>query len=725
MGNPAAVSRTLFLILLFAPAGNADAQDRRENPRDHAVEFAGLLAGEHSYLLDPADRERVDELLRTMREAQAGLREAAEATPKAQAAESLARAGRELADLLERRPDVRRLSLTENGLEPPVLGPIGMVGDTGALLLRIDQGPGGLWFSSYELEQAVPESRKNIWIDVAPAGVTWVLLGLHTLPVGRTTIRIEFLRPGRPNVAGLLEVDVPPSGRLRLTPLWDETGAPGPAMIRITSLATGRDRPPADAVDMSPQFDGNGRSSHRRTANVPGPLSGRWWCVAGPVDMTLPPGEYEVVVRRGIEHLPVTERFTVRSGEQTVLTCRLKRWIDMPARGWYSGDDHVHGRILGDADAARLMAWLKAEDVHVGNIVKMGDISRTYFEQRGFGPAFRVRDGDYVLAPGQECPRTHNELGHTLALNITAMVRDTARYYLYDLVADTVHAQGGLWGYAHVNSGIFHVHRDMSINVPKDKCDFAEVLQFGQLGTDLWYAFLNLGFRITASAGSDVPWGGTIGEVRLYAFTGAGFDPDAWFEAVRRGRTFVTNGPLIEFTVNDALPGDEIAVEDDARLRVRARVTGRPGYSPPEILKVVRFGEDLQTAAATGPGQDELSLDFEVRAGHGCWLAAVARGADGTHAHTTPVYVRRRGLRSWKYEDVPALLAARRESLGQIETLVAAARTADPQALAGHQELRQLALQAEPLLERVRAARAIYDELEKTAERERPLRTGP
>jgi hypothetical protein len=39
-------------------------------------------------------------------------------------------------------------------------------------------------------------------------------------------------------------------------------------------------------------------------------------------------------------------------------------------------------RILSDADARNLMAWVQAEDIHLANVVKMGDIYRTYFEQR-------------------------------------------------------------------------------------------------------------------------------------------------------------------------------------------------------------------------------------------------------------------------------------------------------------------------------------------------------
>ena len=76
--------------------------------------------------------------------------------------------------------------------------------------------------------------------------------------------------------------------------------------------------------------------------------------------------------------------------------------------------------------------------------------------------------------------------------------------------------------------------------------DFAETLQFNVLGTSVYYAFWNLGCKLTA-AGSDVPWGGTIGDVRVYSYVGKQpFAADAWFEGVRRGHTFVTNGPMIE-----------------------------------------------------------------------------------------------------------------------------------------------------------------------------------
>lgn len=353
----------------------------------------------------------------------------------------------------------------------------------------------------------------------------------------------------------------------------------------------------------------------------------------------------------------------------------------------------------------------------------MGDINRTWFEQRGFGPDHRVIDGDYVLVPGQECPRTHDQIGHTISMNIQRMIRDTDQYYLYDQVFDQVHADGGLCGYAHVCSEMFHVHRDMTLNIPKGKVDFAEVPQFAHLGLELWYRFLNAGFKLTASAGSDIPWGGTLGEVRVYAYLGdRPFSADAWFEAMGKGRTFVTNGPMLEFTVDDALPGDELVVRRDRKVRVKARAWGSAEHVWPAKLVIVQHGEEIKVVESAEP-TPELTIEMELDAGGGFWIAAHAVGQNGEHAHNTPVYVVRPGLRFWKHDEVDKRVAQATQSLDEIEKIVANAREQDAAGkLEDNRALKQLAVQGPALLQRVSEARAIWQNLKRVAEKEAPLR---
>lgn len=117
-----------------------------------------------------------------------------------------------------------------------------------------------------------------------------------------------------------------------------------------------RDYRPANALDLAEQFDGHGTG--RLSTNLPGRLRGDYWCVPGPFEMSLPPGEWEIAVRRGLEHLPLFDAITLKPGETAERTYRPRRWVDMRKRGWLSGDDHVHFRLLNDEDARRLMTFI-------------------------------------------------------------------------------------------------------------------------------------------------------------------------------------------------------------------------------------------------------------------------------------------------------------------------------------------------------------------------------
>ncbi|MEK7674792.1 MAG: CehA/McbA family metallohydrolase [Verrucomicrobiota bacterium] len=718
------LATALALVLHAPPARCADAATWSP---PGVVEFAGRAARNHWYLFGAEKRADLEAINRDVREAQQQLDKGKDDDTRRRATDRGSGAAARLLEVVKACPRLIRVDLTA---AHPVLapdGPFELPGDTGALLFEVVSVREGLSYSASVLDVSMRPGEASVvaTADVAADGTTYALVGFEHLPIGRNTLSVEFRRPGQPAVRFPLDLTMPTSGRLKLTVLSDDSGKPAPAMVRLVWRTDGVARQPANGIEFAPQFDKQGQASGARNANLPGPLADSFWCVPGPFDMTLAPGDWRIGVRRGVEHEVLFEDIKLRSGEILERTYRPKRWVDMRKRGWWSGDDHVHCRILSDEDARHLMAWVQAEDIHLANVVKMGDIYRTYFEQRGFGPAYRVVDAEYVLSPGQECPRTHDQIGHTLAMNITSMVRNPERYFLYDEVFDAVHAQGGLSGYAHVNSGMFHVHRDMSMNVPRQKVDFVEILQFNNLGTDLYYDFLNLGCKLTASSGSDVPWGGTIGEVRAYAcLEKKRFSADAWFEAFRRGRTFTTSGPMLEFRVDNALPGDELRLKSDRKLRIRARAWGDPRRMAPVKLEIVRHGEVIRSTESNNPKQPEAQLDFTVDAGHGCWIAARARGGEGTSAHTTPVYVVREGFRFWKFEGLEALFEKRLASLAEIEQIVADARRDNTEGkLENNRYRKQLALQGDALLERVSLARSLYEDLKRLAETERGPRS--
>ena len=701
-------------------------------------EMVSVLLRKHPYLFDEEARDRLEAAYREYRLAQAAEREREKAGRGGVEAEGSQRpswpARFALAHFLDTCPGLIRLDLREGLPETAPTEPIELPGSTGALLLQLVNGREETRHLLQNYSHSNLPEVEPIRIEAADRATTWVLLSLSGIPSRPTSLVLELQREGEEPIRLPLEVKVPTPARLKVSVLSDDTGLETPSMIRLVRKLNGRDYKPANALDLAEQFEGHGTG--RFSTNLPGRLRGDYWCVPGPFEMALPHGEWEIAIRRGLEHLPLFDTITLKPGETAERTYRPRRWVDMRKLGWFSGDDHVHFRLLSDEDAQRLMTWVQAEDLYLANVVEMGDINRTWFRQRGFGREHRVVSAHHVLSPGQECPRTgaRFRLGHVLAMNTTSLVRNLDRYYLYDWMFDRVHRQGGLTGYAHVYRTYPQLHRDMSINVPKNKVDFLELMQVGILGTNLYYEFLDLGFKLTAAAGSDVPFAGTVGEVRMYAYAPEAGDGEAWFEAVRRGRTFVTNGPMLELEVGGAMPGDELRVKRGQKVRISARAWGHPGRSRPSWLEIVRHGQVIRRIRPSHPQNHELRLSFELEGENGYWIAARAEGADGSEAHTTPVYVVRKPLRFWNYDRVEQLIATRLHSLDEVERLVARARSthegevADEPQGEGERtawwETRRLAEQGPELLDRVAEARRIYQQLRLVWKREASQREG-
>ena len=368
----------------------------------------------------------------------------------------------------------------------------------------------------------------------------------------------------------------------------------------------------------------------------------------GGFEIDLPAGSYELAVSKGYEYLRQAQSIELKAGKTVAHETRLERWIDMPSRGWYSSDDHIHLQ-RSPRDNPAVLRWIAAEDIHVGNILEMGDFWTTYFTQYAFGEKGRYREGDYLVSSGQEEPRTP-EIGHTISLGAEKLVRFPSDYYSYGRVFDRVHELGGVSGFAHQGE-TFHGYRGMVLTVLQNQVDFVELAQFcaagGPIVTEHYYRFLDLGFRLTALAGSDFPWcgrggGGSsprvswIGDARFYTYTGPEFSFEKWIAALKAGHTFVTTGPILELTVNGKLPGSTIDVKPGERVRIEARAFGHAEQIPLDKLEVLVHGEAVRRASGS---KSALALEFELPVEHGVWIAARCQAGPTQQAHTTPVYV--------------------------------------------------------------------------------------
>lgn len=383
------------------------------------------------------------------------------------------------------------------------------------------------------------------------------------------------------------------------------------------------------------------------------PSVGRYvFYVDGIYRAEVPSGDYTLVVYKGPEYRLTTEKVRIQAGHTARSRVGLKRWINMPAQNWYSADGHIHlARPTRAANAATL-AYTSAEDIHVANLLQVSSVGqRASYPQYAFGRGGDFVDGHHSLVSGQESPRSSHR-GHTIGLNVPEYIWSDDGYFLYDRIAKRIGDSGGMFGYAHVAIDAFNVRYGLALDMALGNVDFVEILQMGFMNTAYLYDYLNLGYRLLPSAGSDYPFIRTAGSERIYAKLNGAFSPAAWFEAYRKNRSFVSSGPILEFSVNGETSKTEYAVARGATLQISATVRVNPDIDQIRRLDLVVHGEVVKSVEVM-EGAETLTLNHPLPATRSLWWAVRAYGEHGTAAHTAPVYVIVDGdPRTWKTEVV-------------------------------------------------------------------------
>ena len=338
----------------------------------------------------------------------------------------------------------------------------------------------------------------------------------------------------------------------------------------------------------------------------------------GVVDVTVPAGLTHVEVWRGPEYKVRRADVEVPAGRHRLLRVTLERLDNLEARGWWSGDLHVHMNYGGAYRNTphHLAFQARAEDLHVVEDLIVNK------EQRIPDIAYFRTDADPASGPGfllMHAQEFHTSVwGHLglLGLGDHYILPEYAGYpntpaaSLYPdnaVIADLTHAQGGLVGYVHpfdTKPDPYDTTESLTYELPVDvalgKVDYFEVMGFSDhlITSEIWYRLLNCGFRLPAGAGTDAfpnfaSLRGPPGLVRVFVQSGPTLDHRRWLAGLKAGRTFVTNAPLLEFSIANSSAGDEIKVSPGmqrmpAFVRLRSNV-------PIDHLEIIGNGKVVAT----------------------------------------------------------------------------------------------------------------------------------
>jgi hypothetical protein len=154
---------------------------------------------------------------------------------------------------------------------------------------------------------------------------------------------------------------------------------------------------------------------------------------------------------------------------------------------------------------------------------------------------------------------------------------------------------------------------------PRDRKEYPGWQGFVDYSMDLYYRYLNLGFRIPPSAGTGTGvMPSPAGYDRVYAKIDGPFTVEKWYQAIRDGRSFVTNGPMLFVSYKNG----EIGVKAEAR-------------EPIDRIELVANGKIVDTTS--GP-----NARFHIDSQKFSWCAVrcFLKTPDNVRmAHSAPIYL--------------------------------------------------------------------------------------
>jgi TolB protein len=390
----------------------------------------------------------------------------------------------------------------------------------------------------------------------------------------------------------------------------------------------------------------------------------------GVIELTAPAGTVDVGAVQGLATPEQTAHVTVVAGETREVDLELSPVWDAHAAGWYSGDHHFHLNFGGQFGLVPedLLPLLRGEALDVATPL-IGNLANR-FEHADYW-SWRRLDEAPLVRFGQE---VRPSLGHTGLIGDESFFWPWTygagtQLYAHDDISNVdplSHArrEGGIGTYMHPvqatgdpfasPEALAAIPTQLVADAVTGTLDALEVacVWSDEIATaEVWHRFLNLGIPIVPNAGTDVmadfyrtP---ALGTTRIYVRVDGEFNFTSYLRALKEGRSFVTNGPLLEFRVGGAQPGD--VVKPNGK-RVAFTLDLHSAVPVDSMMVLVNGAVAWRGRGVSAPGS--LHAEGTVTVPAGGWIAAVAVGGKTAkwpamdsyaYAHTAPVWIQRVG----------------------------------------------------------------------------------
>ena len=463
---------------------------------------------------------------------------------------------------------------------------------------------------------------------------------------------------------------IPPTGGAAedVSPLSWNWGEPTTRVIIKTKIAGAKENLP---VRLS-ALDGKGHPAlpDYGQARFDGQNGVIFFYSPGVIELEVPAGGVRVTATHGFGTLAQTATRKIRDGKTETIEIEMPAPLWNPAaEGWYAADLHSHVNYGGPylLTPADLILDMRGESLDLST-PQLANLHTRFidFEWRNW------RRGDLPMIVMSQEVRSHF-LGHVGVVGADSLYYPWyygPGYPVYDNLdlpnssaLQFARRHGGINSYVHPVSTNNPFPADAEPNglplelVPDAVLGDVDTLEVAclwsdELGTsEAWYRLLNLGIPIAPSAGSDTMHNFyrtmAIGATRIYAKPEGAMNLPNYLEAVRRGRSFVTNGPLIKFTVGGAEAGGTVNAKVNQTIEWKLEAVS---IAPVEKVEILVNGKVVWNSQGLSEAGSKI-FNGKINAPDGGWIAARIYGGatkppmsdSYPFAHTAPIWFNRVG----------------------------------------------------------------------------------
>lgn len=358
----------------------------------------------------------------------------------------------------------------------------------------------------------------------------------------------------------------------------------------------------------------------------------QWLVVPRAVEFDLPHGKYTVSAISGLETDESRREMNLEGLADTKISISLTRFANPAGEDFRSGNTHLHLMKVPRETADRYLREVPAADrldLLFLSYLERAEADRDYISNRYTATdlAQLTNESQVLFGNGEE--HRHNftaqgeGYGHVMFLNLRQLIQPASIGPGIMLTGhDGLPLQRGIDTARRDGATAIWCHNEWGVEALPNwftgRIAAQNIFDGGIRSSyrDSFYRYLNAGLTVPFSTGTD--WF-MYDFSRVYVRVEGELTAAKWLKELAAGRSFITNGPLLNLRVSNRSPGDTLQLAGPGTVEIVAKGAGRVDFDRIELIRNGEVVAKASTKRVGGHHEAELKTTLEV--GQPCWLA--------------------------------------------------------------------------------------------------------